>query len=302
MKQPERSDNVLFGTITSDDPFAVNLPNTPEPVPCDYCGTLRFFLGIRLTGTIWWPGKYPKPCTCPGGQARAEAEQAELEAKRQREAEIELYHEIQRFKQSSGMGERFAQRTFDNFIAKTPEEAGILRIAKKYVLDFPDLLPKWDKPLPEKNGMILTGRIGIGKTHIAAAIANALLQKGFGVMLMTEQQLYGQIRDTYNRGRRNGMTESEVRRAYEKVQLLIIDDLGKEKASAWTLATLYAIIDGRYSSAMPIIVTTNYDNNTLIDKLTPAKYDTITAEAMIDRLTETCKTVNVTGKNRRKNL
>jgi DNA replication protein DnaC len=80
---------------------------------------------------------------------------------------------------------------------------------------------------------------------------------------MTERNLFGEIRRTYSKFRHDDISESEVRGVYESVPLLIIDDLGKEKPTEWTLATLYAIIDGRYDSAMPVIITTNYDMQSL---------------------------------------
>ena len=118
--------------------------------------------------------------------------------------------------------------------------------------------------------------------------------------------MYSRIHETFNRGQHadqsDGMTEHEVRRAYETASLLVIDDLGKEKASEWNLATLYAIIDARYVDALPVIITTNYSTEALVEKLTPKDSkgqltDTTTAKAIIDRLTETCKIVPMTGKS-----
>jgi DNA replication protein DnaC len=195
------------------------------------------------------------------------------------------------------MGERFLQRTFETFVADTEGKKRISAGAKKYAMNFQAYLPRRGEHLPGKNGIIISGTIGTGKTHIAAAIANYLLNSGTAVICMTERNLFGEIRKTYSKGQGDGASESEVRRIYVTVPLLIIDDLGKEKPTDWTLATLYAIIDGRYDSAMPVIITTNYDDAELIMRLTPNGADKNTAAAIVDRLNEMCKSIVMEGES-----
>jgi DNA replication protein DnaC len=86
-----------------------------------------------------------------------------------------------------------------------------------------------------------------------------------------------------------------VLETYKRVPLLIIDDLGKERATDWTISTLYTIIDGRYDRAMPIIVTTNYDPGSLVGRLTPQGDDGTIAECIIDRINEVCRAIIMTG-------
>ena len=174
----------------------------------------------------------------------------------------------------------------------------------KYAQNFDKQRPRYGEPLPERNGFIISGEKGTGKTHISAAIANFLLNQGTAVIFMTERNLFGKIRDAYSKSRNygnEGQTESEIRRIYETVPLLVIDDLGKEKATEWTLATLYAIIDGRYDRAMPTIITTNYDTKNLIKRITPKEGDfelnLVTAEAIVDRLIEMSESIAVMGKS-----
>jgi len=111
--------------------------------------------------------------------------------------------------------------------------------------------------------------------------------------------LLEKIRRTFSRTDAQGLTESDVFNAYLTVPLLVIDDVGKEKASEWTLATLYSIIDGRYERALPIIVTTNYQPQNLAQRITPLGSDHETATAIIDRLTEMCTYIYVTGQSQR---
>ena len=85
------------------------------------------------------------------------------------------------------------------------------------------------------------------------------------------------------------------------LDLLIIDDLGKEKATEWTSQTIYSIINARYENERPIVITTNYTLKNLVDRMTPSgSQDSITAAAAVDRLFETCIEVPMLGPSWRK--
>ena len=74
---------------------------------------------------------------------------------------------------------------------------------------------------------------------------------------------------------------------YKATDLLIIDDLGKEQCSDWSMTTLYAILNDRYEDMKPTIVTTNYSADDLVKALTPRGYDDSKIVAIISRLKET---------------
>jgi len=281
---------------------------TKSPPLCEFCGAERETLTIKVGEKVMRISAVLKPCHCTEGQSNYAQKQAEAIAKREAEEKSqhdkELQRRVERITGESGMGARFLRRTFDTYKADTPDTKKIYAVCRKYAEHFNNHLPRHGEPLPGRNGFIITGDKGTGKTHIAAAIANYLLNKGISAMLMTERNLFGKIREAYSHGRRFGhddLSESEIRGMYETVPLLVIDDLGKEKATEWTLATLYAIIDGRYDRAMPIIITTNYDTQNLIRRITPqdGDYDLnrITAEAIVDRLIEMSECISVTGKS-----
>ena len=245
---------------------------------------------------MWFPGG-AQPCTCPEEIAKHEREEAERKAKQEAERVAEEARKmndwVKRIIGDSGMGERFLQRTFETFIANSPDRKRIKAAAQDYAENFTHQLPKRGEPLPGRNGFLITGTKGTGKTHIAAAIANYLLNRGTGVTFMTERELFGKIRKTYSRDEH--ADESAVLEIYKTVPLLIIDDIGKERPTEWTLATLYAIIDGRYDRAMPIIVTTNYGTADLVKRLTPTGGDATTADATVDRLIEMCEGIVMSG-------
>ena len=280
--------------LLSNDPRVKGLTDTPPPAICKFCGAEQYAEGLPFAGRVLW-FHITKPCKCPEGQEKYKQEQADQEAlmayAEKAKADMKMREKVRRVINESGMGERFLQRTFQTFVIDTPHRRKIMAAAQEYVRDFDLQVPKQGEPLLERNGFMITGAKGTGKTHIAAAIANYLLNIGTAVICITERNLFDRIRRTYSE---HG-DESAVRIVYETVPLLIIDDLGKEKPTEWTLATLYAIIDGRYDRAMPIVVTTNYDEDSLVRRLTPAGEDKTTAEAIVDRLAEMCKSIVMTG-------
>jgi len=286
----------LTKQIMSNDPSAAPY-NPPEPVPCEYCGAPRHTMGIRVGSRIVWAPYGPERCTCPEAVAAHEREEAERLAKeeairRAKEAE-RLNERIHKIVGESGMGERFLRRTFDTFKV-TKDNRKAYEMAKRYADNFDDMLPQRGGPEPGRNGLFIAGATGIGKTHLAAAIANQLMSQGVPVVCMTMIDLLERIKRTF---KREDIDESSVLDIYKTVPLLVIDDIGKEPATEWAISTIYNIINGRYEAYLPIIVTTNYDDASLIKRLTPENGDSIAAEAIVDRLREMCQGIVMSGES-----
>ena len=282
--------------VLSSDPELDGRPGTPPPVSCEFCGSERHTEGLRPPGgQVFWFSR-PRPCSCPEAAA-AEWEHDKLMAKRLEEERLGKARErVERLTRESGMSERGLRQTFESFTADTPERERILDIAKEYAQNFERRLPRRGQPLPGRNGFLIAGGKGVGKTHIASAIANALLGREVGVICATERDLLGEIRRGVLTRTPN---EAEARGGYERAPLLVIDDLGKERPTDWTLATLYAVIDGRYERSLPLIVTTNYDARSLVTRLTPEGGDKTTADTVLDRIAEMCDFLLLTGESHR---
>ena len=92
------------------------------------------------------------------------------------------------------------------------------------------------------------------------------------------------IKRTFDGGTTN---EAQILDIYKRVELLIIDDLGKEQCSDWSMSTLYSILNDRYEDMKPVIVTTNYNADQLAAALTPKGFDNTKIIAIISRLRET---------------
>ena len=263
-------------------------PNVPAPVPCPYCGANRYYLGMKLAGRIFW---FPQPddCDCPGAAAQRQQEQAEKEAQAKEEERRQREKQRDKLIGRSGLSKRFLRRTFATFQV-TPENQAAYRACRRYVQDFAGLGP-------EQNSLMLAGGCGTGKTHLAAAIANGLLEQLVEVAFTTPNDLTAAVRATFGKDRGE---EEQVVGFYQRAPLLVLDDLGKDQPTQWSVALLYRILNARYENDAPVVVTTNYDAAGLVKRLTPPGGDGITGRAIVDRLTEVCRYLPLTGKSHRK--
>ena len=93
-------------------------------------------------------------------------------------------------------------------------------------------------------------------------------------------------------------TEAAVAR-YAKCDVLVLDDLGKEDATEWSVGTVFSVLDARYEDMRPTIVTSNYAPGALADRLA-RRGERVTAEAIASRISQTCRPVYLGGRDRRR--
>lgn len=277
----------------SNDPAAAAF-NPPPPVTCPYCGDTLYTQGVFFGGRAIWRN-HPVLCDCDGAKTER-AEIAAAEKRKEEEAAARARAELQEKRQAeadsvSSMGRRFHARRFETFDA-SGESGKAYRFAKGYSEKFAQFAD--DTQLQEKNGLFFTGAIGTGKTHLAAAIANALRDHGRAVVFATGIDLLEMIKETFEKG-----GQERLMRTYKRADLLVIDDLGKEQPTQWALTKLYQIVNARYEDMRPIVVTTNYSREELVKRLTPKGEDSITAAATVDRLLEMCYQVPTEGASHR---
>ena len=164
---------------------------------------------------------------------------------------------------------------FDNFI--------ITEINKKEVEIAKDFTEKCINK-NQKNGLIITGKSGVGKTHLATAILNKLTEKDMLVLMGRMILLLDVIKDTF---KDFSSKEKDIIELYSKVDMLIIDDLGTERISSWALEKLYTIIENRNENKLPIIVTTRFNKESLLDRFCQSE-DKELSEAVIQKLYQFC--------------
>lgn len=130
------------------------------------------------------------------------------------------------------------------------------------------------------------GNAGLGKTHLALAIANEVLNKGFDVVYVSAQEAFANIEEEHF-GRRDGDTLDTLLGA----DLLILDDLGTEYISAYISACLYNVVNTRGLRRVPTIYTTNLMRGTDLAR----RY----TEKLASRLLGTCQVLSFCGEDLR---
>ena len=144
-------------------------------------------------------------------------------------------------------------------------------------------------------GMIIEGPIGSGKSYLLGCIANALIDRGIHFRYIVYSDLLQKIRSSYNQ--ENPTTdEKQILSAVQQIPVLLIDDLGTEKASEFAASTLYQIIDKRYRDEKAIILTTNYSVKNLKNRFP------VMGERIFQRLLEMNKYVELAGNVRVKKI
>ena len=167
------------------------------------------------------------------------------------------------------------KHTFENDLGYNPKQ---IAIAKQYV-------QHWEEFLASSTGLLLWGNVGTGKSFIAGCIANALLDKGVPVIMTNFARLLNKLTDMYS-GDRNAYIDS-----FKKYPLMIIDDLGMERDSEFAREQVFSVIDSRYRSQLPIIVTTNLSLEELKDTTDLSK------ARIYDRVMERCLPIRVNEQN-----
>jgi len=109
--------------------------------------------------------------------------------------------------------------------------------------------------------LVLRGGYGCGKTHLAAAIANACVQQGRPVLFLTVPDLLDHLRAAFAPSGPDKQ-ETPYQTRFQKIRsvpVLILDDLGTESATTWAREKLYQIFNHRYNARLPTVVTTNHE-------------------------------------------
>lgn len=265
--------------ITSTQPV-------PKPEKCKYCGKTLYYECVVLMGqAMIWNLEKPR-CDCEKAVAfwkGWDAKQEKIKKEKELAEEQELRKQkIESILGKSGIKKRYLSRTIDSF-SVTAENKRSFEVATDYIKNFREYFT-------QGKGLYLEGPCGTGKTHLAIAIALAIINTGVPVICKTSIDILGDIKRCYERN--SEVTEEEVLEAYKTVDLLIIDDLGKEQVTEWSVPVLYSILNERYEALLPTIITTNYNTTALAEKLS-AKGDAETATAIISRFVESSKRVTM---------
>ncbi|MGA1982036.1 MAG: ATP-binding protein [Acidobacteriaceae bacterium] len=163
-------------------------------------------------------------------------------------------------------------------------------------------------------GLLLTGSIGVGKTHLAVGILQSLVaERGAYGLFYDYRDLLKQVQNSYNQ--KVAATEMEVLQPVFDAEVLVLDELGAAKPSEWVWDTVAHILNTRYNDRRTTIITTNYANlEPLGAESTPGSNGSARAtmreetlgdrigERMRSRLQEMCVVVEMQGEDFRQKV
>ena len=179
------------------------------------------------------------------------------------------------------MKKRLQKYNFENF-SDTYKEKNVIN----QLIKFTDSCIKSEM----KNGLIIYGNIGYEKTYLAACIANKMIEQNKIALMEKSSSIIDRIKASFNK---EGLSETQIIELYSNVDMLIIDDFGNENLSKWALEKLYKIISNRYDNELPIVITTRYNKEQLIEQLS-TENDTEIAEEIVGILNEMCYGITIT--------
>lgn len=161
------------------------------------------------------------------------------------------------------MLELYAEMRFDTFNTHdpAPEMQNHLRYVSGEAYKYARKPSGW---------FVLLGKHGVGKTHLAAAIAHEQKMRGVDVIFITTAELLDRLRITF--GEKSDGSFDERFNRVRKVDLLVLDDYDSDMGSSWTREKLFQIIDYRFVAKRPTVITTTKEK--MSDRLDSRIFDT----------------------------
>lgn len=149
---------------------------------------------------------------------------------------------LERLMATSCLRRSMAWLTFDAFTPYQPDLSEALATCQAFA-DDPD---GW---------LYLHGGYGVGKSHLLAATAMRLIERRVGALYVVVPEFLDRIRRSFNADADEEF--DALWRRIESCEVLLLDDLGAEKASPWVTERLYTLIDSRYRDGSPLVVASN---------------------------------------------
>ena len=233
-------------------------------VYCGKCHTPKQ-CRVEILGVMQTP-----MCMCKCMKAEYDREQEELRRK-------ERQQRIERNRNVGFPDAEMMNWTFDRDDRTNQKPSDVCR---RYCEAFREMFSKG-------KGLLLFGTVGTGKTFLAACVANRLIDDGYTCMVTNFSRLTNRLTGSFE-GRQ------EFLDSLNQYDLLVIDDLASERNTEFMNEIVFSIIDSRYRSGKPLIVTTNLSADEL-------KYPKdLSKQRVFSRLFEMCFPIEVKGQDRRK--
>jgi DNA replication protein DnaC len=282
----ERIDNLLPDAGKAMSGSSTNKRRAPaetlrlDDKICPHCG-----LGLQAEWVEFPPAlqrKYGKPgewyyhpCT---PECEKKNDQREWEHMR-RDARVAT------LRKRSGLSKRMRGYTFANFKPYLSPSAA--RAAEKVE----NYIKSWEENRESGRGLYFCGGVGTGKTHLAVAVMNELMQrKRVPSLFVTVPEFLDNLREAYMIP---GRDLDEWMEAVKNAELLVLDDLGAEKPNPWVRERLFVIVNHRYREALPTLFTSNIGPRDLATQL---------GERTASRIIAMCDWISIEGEDYRETV
>lgn len=207
---------------------------------------------------------------------RCERERYEAQEKARREQDFQI--RMERLRRDGITDPAYLKYTFDQDDRRNPE---VSDVCLKYVQN-------WDSMKADNIGILFYGDVGTGKSFLACCIANALLGRLVSVSVTNFPRILNTLQGSFDDERQKRIDR------LQRYSLLVIDDLGVERDTAFSVEQVYNVIDTRARSGKPLIVTTNLS---MKDLQSPPS---LAHSRIYDRVLEMCPIrLKLTGDSRR---
>ncbi len=260
---------------------------------CSECGGVRYRIGARDDVAVARLCQCALPCPQCGDRKYLLVKEGESRVAKECEC-ASLHHRVALFNQAR-VPARFADKWIDD-IQPTHESQNQ---AKYMLLQYCDAYERG------KQGFLLWGNPGVGKTHmLCGLVAYLTLERGISCRFIEFMQLIGDLKLAYSQGR----WDSEVVAPLLKVDVLVVDELGKGRDSEWELGVLDQLISSRYNSnrtlhassnLAPRLTTQEAASYTEAGPVVNLSLENRLGERVYSRLLEMCRFVHVEGEDHR---
>lgn len=231
-----------------------------------YCGKCNTPKEVKVE---MFGEKVKQLCMCKCMEQAYNAEQEHI-------ADIQRNEEIARNRNRGILDIDMMKCTFESDDKANVKISGI---ARRYVEHF-------QKMKANGKGLLFFGDTGVGKSFIAACIANALIDKGYKCLVTNFPRIINELSGLYE-------GKQEYINDLNRYELLVIDDLAIERDTEYTAEIVQNVVDSRYRAGLPMIVTTNLKISELMQP-----HD-IRKKRLYSRLKEMCLMIEVSGEDRR---
>lgn len=208
---------------------------------------------------------------CKCGQEKAERERQERERR-------EFETRMERLRRDGITDPAYLKHTFAQDDQRNPK---ISDVCRKYV-------DNWAEMKAQNIGILFYGDVGTGKSFLACAIANALLERLVSVSVTNFPRILNSLQGSF---------DDERQKRIDRLQhysLLVIDDLGVERDTSYSVEQVYNVVDTRARSGKPVIITTNLSMKDLENP------PSLAYKRIYDRVLEMCPIrLKMVGESRR---